>query len=300
MPGRTGVDLFGSSRARYLGPIDGDGVFCVGNATECDHYTEDGAVRIPWGRSPRPEDMARIRSLALCPTAAQLRRAVLPAYLPDLVNLESLTLPAPLVAHLTSPALRSLVIGNDDGQVPSVPLADTAVPGLRALMWVSSHTTPRLPQVVDPLPPLEFLRTNVTGDDAVLRQLEGLPALRHLELVDLKNVDFVDHLVAPLRVLEIAGTGRDFAVARLAAIPTLEAVRLNGIRAEIDCTVFQALPGLVQLTVLNSKRIANVEALLDCPELANIVFVNCGNPFKKDGKALFKSKAFANLDIDYS
>src|SRR5688572_17644272 len=123
MPGMTCVDLFGTSRARYLGPIDGDGVFCVGNAAECDHYTEDGAIRIPWGRSPRPEDVARIRSLALCPTAAQLRKAVLPAYLPDLVNLESLTTRASLVAHLTSPTLTSLVIGNDDGHALSAPLA---------------------------------------------------------------------------------------------------------------------------------------------------------------------------------
>ncbi|WP_191299567.1 hypothetical protein [Lentzea cavernae] len=297
----TDVDLFGTSRERYLSPLYGDGIFCVGNAAECDHYTEDGAVRIPWGRTPRPEDRARIRSLALCPTDAQLRKAVLPAYLPDLANLESLTLPAPLVAHLASPALTSLVIGNDDGRAPSSPLAaDTALPNLRALMWVSSYTTPRLPQVVDPLPPLGFLRTNVSGDAAVLRQLEELPSLRHLELVHLKNVDVFDHLVAPLRVLEIGGTGRDFPVARLAAIPTLESLRLNGIRAEIDCTVFQALPELVQLTVLNSKRIVNVEALLDCPTLASIMVVDCGNPFRKDGKALFKSKGFASLDIDYS
>ncbi|MFD4636308.1 hypothetical protein ACFWN2_03270 [Lentzea sp. NPDC058436] len=295
------VDLFGASRERYFGPFDGDGTFCVGNADECDHHTEDGAVRIPWGRSPRPEDVARIRSLAFCPTTAQLGKAVLPAYLPDLVNLESLTLPARLVAHLRSPTLKSLVIGNDDGQAPPVPFAaDTALPGLRALMWVSSYTTPRLPQVVDPLPPLGFLRTNVTGDHAVLRQLGKLPSLRHLELLDLKNADVFDHLVAPLRVLEIGGTGRDFPVARLAAIPTLESLRLNGIRAEIDCAVFPALPGLVQLTVLNSKKVVNVEALLDCPKLTNVVFVNCGNPFKKDGKALFRSKGFANLAIDHS
>ncbi|MGZ3145299.1 hypothetical protein ACVDFE_25525 [Lentzea chajnantorensis] len=297
----TGVDPFSASRERYLGPLRGDGGLCVGNADECDHYTEDGAVRIPWRGRPRPEDMARVHSLALCPTEAQLRKAVLPAYLPDLVNLESLTLPAPLVTHLTSPTLTSLVIGNADGQAPPVPLAaDTALPALRALMWVSSYTTPRLPQVVDPLPPLKFLRTNVSGDPAVLRQLAALPSLRHLELVHLKNTDVVDHLVAPLRVLEIGDTGRDFPVARLAEITTLESLRLNGIRAEIDCTVFPMLPNLVQLTVLNSKRIVNVEALLDCPTLASVTFVDCGNPFKKDGKALFRSRGFAELDIDYS
>lgn len=296
----TGADPFGTSRERYLGPA-GDDVFCVGNAAECDHYTEDGAVRIPWGGAPRPENMAKVRGLALCPTAAQLKKAVLPAYLPDLVNLESLTLPAPLVAHLTSGTVTSLVIGNDDGQVPSAPLAaDVALPRLRALTWVSSLTTPSLPQVVDPLPPLEFLRTNVSGEEAVLRQLRDLTALRHLELVDVKDVDVFDHLAAPLTALEIAGAGRDFPVARLASIPTLEALRLNGIRAEVDCAVFRELPGLVQLTVLNSKKIANVEALLDCPKSASVTFVNCGNPFKKDGKALMKTGGFAHLDIDYS
>ena len=295
------TDAFGESRARYLRALDGAGVFCVGNAAECDHYTVDGAVRIPWGGSPRAEDVPKIRGLALCPTAAQLTKAVLPAYLPDLENLESLTLPAPLAVRLTATAVTTLVIGNDDGQVPAAPLAaDVAAPALRALMWVSSLTTPSLPQVVDPLPPLEFLRTNVSGDAAVLRQLRGLTGLRHLELVDLKDVDVVDHLAAPLRALEIGGTGRDFPVARLAAVPTLEAVRLNGIRAAIDCTVFRDLPELVQLTVLNSKKITNVEALLDCRKLASITFVNCGNPFKKDGKALFASRGFAHLDIAYS
>ncbi|HEX7301493.1 hypothetical protein [Lentzea sp.] len=296
----TDVDLFGTSRARYLGPLLGDGVFCVGNAAECDHYTEDGAVRIPWKGRPRPEDLARVHSLALCPTEAQLRTATLPSYLPDLVNLESLTLPAPLVADLASERLTSLVIGNAFGQVPSVPLSPGAVPNLRALMWVTSYDRPRLPQIVTPLPPLEFLHTNVTGDRELLRQLEDLPTLRHLELVDVKNADVVGHLVAPLRVLEIGGTGRDFPVARLTAIPTLESVRLNGIRAEIDCAVFPELPGLVQLSVLNSKKIVNIEALLDCPRLTSISFLDCGNPFKKDGKALFKSKGFAELDIDYS
>ncbi|MET9229919.1 hypothetical protein [Lentzea sp. NPDC003310] len=295
------VDVFGASRERHLGPFDGDGIFCVGNADECDHLTEDGAVRIPWRGRPRPDDVARIRSLALCPTTAQLSRAVLPAYLPDLVNLRSLTLPAPLVADLTSPTLKSLVVHNADGRAPTAPLAaDTALPGLRALMWVTSCTAPRLPQVVGPLPPLEFLRTNVSGAAAVLRQLENLPSLWHLELADLKNVDVVDHLAAPLRVLEIGGTGRDFPVDRIAAIPTLEALRLNGVRAEIDCAVFTALPDLVQLTVLNSKRIVNVEALLECPKLANVVVVDCGNPFGKEGKALFESHGFAHLSIDYA
>jgi hypothetical protein len=299
MPGMTGVvDPFGASRDRYLG---GDTVFCVGNAAECDHYTVDGGIRIPWGGTP--SDLSEVRDLALCPTEAQLRKAVLPAYLPDLVNLEALTLPAPLAVRLTPGSVgervRTLVLGNPDGLVPAAPLAaDVVLPGLRALMWVSSLTTPTLTQVADPLPPLEFLYTNVSKD--VLRQLEDLPTLRHLELADLKDVDVFDHLTAPLKVLEIGGAGRAFPVGGLASVPTLTAVRLNGIRAEIDCTVFRALPELGQLTVLNSKKITNIDALLDCPKLASVTFVNCGNPFRKDGKARFGAKGFAHLDIAYS
>jgi hypothetical protein len=167
-------------------------------------------------------------------------------------------------------------------------------------MWSSSITTPRLPRIVDPLPPLEFLLTNVTGDPAVLRQVRSLPTLRHLELIDSKNVDVFEHIRAPLRVLELSRTGRDFPIHRVSAVPTLEALRLNGVRAEIDCAVFLALPGLVELNVLNCPRIVNVEALLEHPRLAAISFLSCGNPFKKEGKALLRSRGFAHLDIDWS
>jgi hypothetical protein len=123
---------------------------------------------------------------------------------------------------------------------------------------------------------------------------------RHLELIHLKNVDVFDHIQAPLRALELSSTGRDFPFRKLSAVSTLAALRLKGIRAEVDCAVFATLPELVDLTVIDTSKIVNVEALLDHPRLASIRFLSCGNPFKKDGKALFKSRGFAHLDIDYS
>jgi hypothetical protein len=300
------VNRFEMSRYRYLYPPDGPGIFAVGNATECDHLTVDGGIRIRWGGSPRPEDVEKIRSLHLSPTVAQLRRPRLPSFLPSLVNLESMVVPTPLVPFLTSDGvggnLRTLVVSSDHRYpVPATPFDAAAVlPGLRALMWNSGITAPRLPQVVDPLPPLEFLLTNVTGDPAVLRQVEFLTDLRHLELIDSKNVDVFGHIRAPLRALELSGTGRDFPIHRLSVVPTLRALRLNTVRTEIDCALFAALPELVDLTVLNCPRVVNVEALLDHPRLTSIRFLSCRNPFKKEGKALFKSRGFARLDIDYS
>ncbi|PRX20789.1 hypothetical protein CLV67_10766 [Actinoplanes italicus] len=300
------VNRFEDSRYRYVHPPDRPGIFGAGNAAECDYLTVDGAVRIPWGGSPRPGDVERIRSLHLCPTPAQLRKPRLPAYLPSLVNLESLSVPAPLVPHLASGGvggrLRTLTVHVDHRDpIPEEPLdAAAALPGLTALMWVSGITTPRLPRIVDPLPPLEFLLTNVTGDPAVLRQVESLPTLRHLELIDSRNADVFDHIRAPLRTLELSGTGRAFPIHRLSTVPTLEALRLNTVRTEIDCAVFATLPELVDLRVLNCPRVVNVEALLDHPRLASVSFLSSRNPFGKEGKALFKSRGFARLDIDYS
>jgi hypothetical protein len=298
------VDHFGASRYRYVYPPDRDGIFCVGNAAECDHLTGDGAVRIAWGRSPVPGDEKKVRSLHLCPTVAQLRRPALPAFLPDLVNLESMVVPTPLLAGLSgsgvAEGLRTLVVAHDHAYpTPATPF-ELALPGLRALMWSSPVDTPSLARVIDPLPPLEFLYANVSGDKAVLRQIHNLTTLRHLELADLKNVDVFDSIAAPLRALQIGRTGRDFPVAGLSTVPTVEALRLNGVRAEVDCAVFRTLPELVELDVLNTRKVANIEALLDCPKLASIRFLDCGNPFKKEGKALFRSRGFARLDIDYS
>ncbi|QFZ19774.1 hypothetical protein [Saccharothrix syringae] len=167
-------------------------------------------------------------------------------------------------------------------------------------MRVSSVVPPVPPEVVDPLPPLEFPRVNVSGEQAVPDRLRGLTSLRHLEVVDLRDVDVFDHLAAPPRALEIAGTGRAFPLHRLPSVATLEALRLNGVRAEVDCAVFRELPELVDLTVLNSRRIVNVEALPDCPKPAGTTFADCGNPFKKQGKALFEARGFARPDVDFS
>lgn len=300
------MDHFGTSRYGYLHPPDGDGTACVGNAAECDDLTQDGAVRIRWGGEPRPEDVAGIRCLHLRPSPTRLREPALPAFLPDLPALRQLVLPTPLVPHLgrggVGGRLAALVVSHDHTHpIPAAPLrADVALPALRALMWVASAVPPTLPRVLDPLPPLEFLRVNVSGDPAVLRRLRDLTTLRHLELVDLRDVDVFDHLDAPLRVLEVTGAGRGFPVARLPSLPALESLRLNGVRAEIDCAVFRELPELVELVVLNSRKVVNARALLDCPKLAGVTFVDCGNPFKGGGKALFEAKGFAHLDIDWS
>lgn len=305
MSGDEPADGFAASRYRYLHPPVADGRYCVGNVTECYDHTDDGGLRISWGGTITPAEAARVRRLDLRPSRAQLRKPRLPAFLPDLGNLSTLHLPTPLVRLLTPtgvPAgLTTLVIRHDHVfPVPEAPLAaDAVLPGLRAVMFVNSGPVPPLARILDPLPPLEFLSTAL-GEDEVLRQIRDLTTLRHLELAYLGNEDVFAHITAPLRAMEIGGTGTRFPVARLATLPTLRALRLNGLRAEIDCRVFRELPELVELTILNSRRITHVEALLECRKLSHLSLTNCGNPFRKGIGDLFWNGRFDHLDITYA
>ncbi|XVU29712.1 hypothetical protein ACQPZJ_22310 [Actinoplanes sp. CA-054009] len=264
------MELFEASRYRYVYPPDGDGIFCVGNVGECD-----GQARIPWNGAPA--EPALVKSLDVAPSAAQLRRPRLPGWLGELPNLESLTVPAALVGLLGDGVPRSLVIHGETE-------APVAVPEhVRSILYVGCD----LSRVVDPLPPLEFLRTEIDGLGGPREQLRALSTLRHLELVGVRNDDVLADIRSPLEALEIAGTGRRFPMTGLP--PSLKALRLNGIRAEIDCSL---LAGLDELDVLNSRKFANLDAILDIPRVR---FVNCGSPFR--GRPEFAERGF---DVAYA
>lgn len=302
------MKLVEDSRYEYLYPPTGAGIYCVGNAAECDHLTYDGtAVRIPWGAAPAPEELPRIRCLHLLPTDAQQARGGLPAFLPRLPALRALTMPSALLARLdagnTPPGLMMLmVVGAADARAPRTRIElDAVLPGLRGLMFLAPAAKPNLMDLVDPLPSaLEFLHLEVNGRLATLEQLPALERLRHLELERVRAFDVFDHIRSPLRVLEIGGASRGFPVERLATIGSLRGVRLNGVYAEIDCAIFQDLPELVELDVLNCNRVGNVEALLDCPKLASVRFLNCKRPFDARTRMLFRDRGFADLDIDFA
>ncbi|WP_127498942.1 hypothetical protein [Actinoplanes solisilvae] len=285
------MDVFGDSRYRYVYPPDGDGIFQAGG------IVDEGEARIPWN-AKTIEDPDRVRSLRLEPSKARLRDPRLPAYVKSLRKLESLVVPTPFVPLARDLEVRTLVVGHShEYGIPASPVSIN--PGVRGLMWVTSVHPPSLAQVIDPLPPLEFLHVNISGKRAVEEQLRSLTTLRHLEVVDLRNREVP--VRSPLRALELGGTGRDFPFGRVVGgIGTLEALRLNGVRADIDCAVLRTLPNLVDLTVLNSKRFVDLDALLDCPKLAKVTFVNCGDPFKKQGRARFAERGFAHLDIKFA
>ncbi|MEU8820102.1 hypothetical protein [Actinoplanes sp. NPDC048796] len=128
---------------------------------------------------------------------------------------------------------------------------------------------PRLPGFLGDLPHLESLTV-----PAALAGLLGdrVPRTLVIHGEGETPVDVLADIRSPLEVLEIAGTGRRFP---MTGLPTgLRALRLNGVRAEIDCAL---LAGLQELDVLNSRTFVNLDAILDIPRVR---FVNCGNPFR--------------------
>ncbi|WDZ85569.1 hypothetical protein [Micromonospora cathayae] len=297
---------FTDSRYRHLYAPDGEGIYGVGNVDECDHLTADGAGRIAWNRRPDPDELPRMRSVHLCPTPAQLRRPALPRWLAAVPELQTLAVPVPLLPLLgpaTVPTdLATLVVSHySEHPEPDSPadLAD-ALPGLRALLVVSSVPRPGPADLIGPLPRLRFLATPVHRQRRMLDRVAELDTLDHLELSHLGDLDVFDHLRAPLRALELAGTGRAFPIDRLRELSTVTALRLNSIGAELDCAIFRDLPELTDLTVLNSRRVRNVEALVDCPKLAHVTFVDCRDPFGAPARALLTERGFATLDIDYA
>jgi hypothetical protein len=120
-------------------------------------------------------------------------------------------------------------------------------------------------------------------------QIEGLR--------DWPVFDHIKHL--PLVSLDIAGTDKKFAVRGLTSLESLKFVRLNSVRAELDCALFTELPRLEEIVVLNSKNVINAKALLECPSLKSIDFLDCNNPFKGVAQK-FQEHGFEHLNIRYA
>lgn len=140
----------------------------------------------------------------------------------------------------------------------------------------------RLPSFVSRLVHLE----NLVLDLSFLRNLQDaeLPgSLRSLTLVrDLRYLDLIQDL-----------SRRPVSWKDTIVLPRLEAVLLV-------CEIFTELPRLRELSLLNSKKIKNIEALLGCPGLEHLRCLDCGNPFKKGIAQKFESRGFARLDIRFA
>lgn len=148
-------------------------------------------------------------------------------------------------------------------------------------------------------PNLEYLNCRIDKKGTILNSINLFKTLKFLEVEYVGNNSLFKSISSQLKVLIIVGADSKFQLNDISYIQSLEMILLNGFKSEIDCSIFPLLPKLNELAIWNSRKILDIEALLDCKQLKTISVINCGNPFKKV-RHKFNDNYYENLDIKYS
>lgn len=290
--------------------------YCSGaKKTFEDDYRDDGYHFIEWDTAAKDLPIEKIKLLTLAPGKPQLKKAVFPEYLSELANLEHAVFDINFLknnqAEKLPAKIRSLILSRNlsysdllDDLIKNKIEWDESVrlENLEALFIIADEEKEGITATISDkvFPKLKYLGFKFTNKSE-LDIFERFPKLTDLELSDLRDYPIFEHIEhLPLISLDITGTNNKFDLADVKNLEALEFLRLNGIRSEIDCRIFTELPELTELVVLNSKKIINIEALLDCKNLKSISFLDCGNPFKKGIADKFKAEDYQMFDIKYA
>jgi hypothetical protein len=306
------MSYIGGRKWSYFHPAN-QFCYCSGSKTACQDLASEGYSFIPWNANAQNLPLENIKLLHLEPTKEQLKKAVLPSFTAELSRLKHAVFEINFLKKLGSKSLtsslRSLVLSRNLAYRDLLEqlIADQIIwptqsfKKLEALLIIADEEKDKLMEDISPsiLPALRFLGFSLSKKSQlnVFKQFSNLTDLEITGLQDYPLFDYIAHL--PLVTLDLGGSSKKFLVQGLASLKSLEFVRINSIRAEIDCGLFTALPHLKEIVILNSKNIRNVEALLDCPNLKSIDFLDCKNPFKGVAKK-FHERGFEHLDIAYA
>jgi hypothetical protein len=287
--------------------------YCSGSKSACQDLQTEGYTFIPWNAQAQNLPIKNIKLLHLEPTKEQLKKAVLPSFMFELSRLEHAVFELNFLKNLeTKPlpsSLRSLVLSRNLAYsdlleqliADQVSWSHHSFRKLEALLIIADEEKDKLFEDISPtiLPNLRFLEFSLSKKSqlSVFKQFSNLTDLEITGLQDYPIFEYITHL--PLVSLNLGGSSKKFSVQGLASLKSLEFIRLNGVRAEIDCQLFTALPNLKEVVILNSKNIRNVEALLHCPNLKSADFLDCNNPFKGVARK-FHERGFEHLDIAYA
>lgn len=225
--------------------------------------------------------------------------------------------------HLNALSIPAFLIGKlKDGDIPNsvsilkINITEDIKPNDANFLW-SDITLPNIKSIIfsfpstailfDSLlgikphnfPNLEYLNCRIDKKGKILNSINLFKSLTFLEVEFVGNHLLFKSISSQLRVLIIVGASNKFQLSGISDIQSLEMVLLNGVRSDIDCSIFSLLPKLNELAVWNSKKILNIEALLDCKQLKTISFINCENPFRGI-RDKFNKDYYQTLDIKYS
>jgi len=180
---------------------------------------------------------------------------------------------------------------------------DVILPNVKSIIFSFSSNSIRIDNLlgISPknFPNLEYLNCRLDKKGKILDFIKPFKSLLFLEVEFVGNNPLFESISAQLKTLVIVGADHEFQINDISKIKNLEAILLNGIKSEINCSVFTFLSNLKELSIWNSKKIINIESLLNCKYLKNISVINCGNPFRKLHHR-FNDNQYNYLDIKYS
>lgn len=293
-------------------PSAEDVYYCVGSKEKAKIFKEDGAEHLPWDQAPEAAAIKKTTALRLLPNKGQVSKGKFPAYVKDMERLSFLEIPLPYVAIIKQEdlpkGLKTLMISNTADytewvtkQLPAWP--DIVLPELKALIFFNEMGCAELTSLLHisqkHVPSLEYLEVRLDKKGEILKDIAQFTTLRHLELEFAGKHDIFSAIRSPLEALAVIGAEKEFPVEQLTKLTKLQTIWLNSIKAVIDCNIFTQLPDLLELQIINSKKVEKADALLECKQLKNIVFVNCNDPFKKI-KQQFAPQRYELLDIMYA
>jgi hypothetical protein len=304
-------DYFSKSRSRFLSP--GEPILCLGTGFDAKSITDTGGVIVPWGTEVPGDEAAKFGRVFLCPTQAEAGNAQLPKFLAGLGKIGTILLPHTLVPQLSNEALPSSVAclqlvydskfqprdAWDDVRWPDIQLRNVAGLFQRTNQVPSTNWT-KSGLAGERLPNLKFLSCEMEGLQRALLVVQTFSQLQHLELENVKKTSIWPQLPPTLEALKLTQAATGFSFNGVGSLPALQTLAIFNARCEIDCEIFSQSKQLVEVSIVDSKKLKNLDALLEHATLRSIRFLDCGKPFTEALKARFKAQGFERIEIDFA
>lgn len=297
---RNPFDVIKNSTSNHYGRY-----YCIGNRKECYHFEEDGAIIIPWSKSKDINLETEI--LRLIPIT-KTDKTKLPNFVTKLKKLRFLQIPIPMLSRenvTLTPELEILLLINSNHNLQSDVKWDgiESINSLKSIIFQNEFGSNNC---IDQLTGfninnynLDYLNFDLLKNGNLLKNIEPNNSLKTVVISNIGNFNITDYLPKNIEEIGIITSGNKFDLNNLIHFSNLKSIFLNGVKSEVDCSIFSKMNNLTTLNIINSKNIKNTHTIIENPFLKNITFLNCGKPFRGLINN-FDSFKYETLDIKFS
>ncbi|MCC9073894.1 hypothetical protein LNQ49_20120 [Flavobacterium sp. F-65] len=286
-----------------------DNQFCIGDKDICKTFLN--AKKVLWKMKPKTDDYSNIFYLRLKPNKAN-KNDGFPSYIMELPNLKQLDIPISFLEQINKENLpecvETLIITASDiyisnkSNYPQFP--ETGFEKIKALVL---DTPPWLNLVFNDISisdnnfsNLKYLSTGIDKEGNILEHIKDLQNLEFVEIHNVANHQIFEYLSYRLKYMYLSEMKKDFSFEKIVLYNDVEFLNIAHSQAEIDCELFLKLPNLKEIYIRSSKKIKNIEALLESKNLCSLTVIDCNNPFKKTNRNLFEDIFNYLLNIDFA